>query len=98
MPTITHGMLNAMMPTDIAHSCMKCNLQIPIYPGRYPKSCPNCNTPLVNDLPYPTPSTDSENMENWEDIIFINKVDNLLVEMKSGKTSLDETMKLLLEN
>ena len=42
--SITKGMANAAK--QIARSCSSCGLKIPVYPGAYPKSCPDCGTAL----------------------------------------------------
>ena len=42
--SVTHGMANATK--DVARQCDKCGLKIPVYPGAYPKSCPDCSAQL----------------------------------------------------
>ena len=45
--TITHGMRNVMgRLTQTSLSCRKCKYTIPKYRGRYPKHCPECDSPL----------------------------------------------------
>lgn len=47
---VTQGMANASR--NIAKQCAECGLKVPLYPGRYPVSCPNCGTafePLTMD-------------------------------------------------
>ena len=47
MSEVTPGMKNVMakLPSS-GYTCPSCGLKVPSYQGRYPKSCPECGTPL----------------------------------------------------
>lgn len=43
---LTKGMRNAMEKAGGKLSCPDCNLTVPKYPGRYPRTCPECGYEL----------------------------------------------------
>jgi len=43
--SVTPGMANAAKRA--ARTCSGCDLKIPVYPGAYPKSCPNCGMDMT---------------------------------------------------
>lgn len=48
---VTPGLFRAigkMQPSN--KGCSNCNFPLPVYPGRYPKTCPNCGEPAIQDL------------------------------------------------
>jgi len=52
---ISAGLKKAFSKTTTVTICKDCGFPIPLYPGRYPKKCPECGT----DLEY----NDKENEE-----------------------------------
>jgi hypothetical protein len=38
------------------HTCKDCEFNVPKYPGRYPRYCPNCGTDMAGQDGYPHPS------------------------------------------
>lgn len=41
----TPGVINALTRRGAARTtCKECQFPLPVYPGRYPKDCPNCGT------------------------------------------------------
>lgn len=55
--TITPGLRNALARGRTYATCVECGFALPKYPGRYPKCCPHCETPMHaarQDTP-PTP-------------------------------------------
>lgn len=43
---LTTGVKNALARGDFKAKCAECGFALPKYPGRYPKCCPNCDTPM----------------------------------------------------
>lgn len=43
---LTRGMKRAMEKYSNARVCQKCQVWVPKYPGRYPRSCPECGMEL----------------------------------------------------
>ena len=42
--SMTTGVLNALNRNRNRGVCKECGFPMPIYPGRYPSSCPGCGT------------------------------------------------------
>ena len=42
----TKGIINALLKNRSRAVCKSCGFPLPVYPGRYPKNCPNCGEPL----------------------------------------------------
>lgn len=110
MPTITHGMLNAMKPAeeDSAMKCNNCLLNVPVYPGKYPSTCPNCNEPFApEEEDCECDNCDSDECENCPcnseegadefDESEIMQLDHMLYENAFGKLTLEEIMGRLLD-
>lgn len=110
MPTITHGMLNAMKPADedAAMKCNNCNMAMPTYPGRYPETCPNCNEPFApEEEDCECNDCDSEDCENCPcgseesanefDEAEIMQLDKMLHENANGALTLEEILGRLLD-
>ena len=45
----TPGLIRAIGKAQTKKSCAACEFPIPVYPGRYPKTCPNCGEPAIKD-------------------------------------------------
>ena len=52
----TKGVINALMKQKSRTVCKDCGFPLPVYPGRYPKDCPNCGAPLERPDAASTPS------------------------------------------
>jgi len=39
---LSPGMRNALSKGKVKMNCPSCDLAIPVYPGKYPKQCPEC--------------------------------------------------------
>lgn len=44
---LTNGIRNALAKGKVRVKCVKCGMPIPVYPGRYPKNCPECDEPFT---------------------------------------------------
>lgn len=48
---VTTGLIRAIgKMTPSKKGCGSCKYPLPIYPGRYPKTCPQCGEPAIQDL------------------------------------------------
>lgn len=41
---LSTGLIRAMGRQSVKSSCDGCNFPMPVYPGRYPKTCPFCGS------------------------------------------------------
>lgn len=48
---ITPGLARAISRGPTKDPCRECGFPMPVYPGRYPKSCPGCGTPRDGTVP-----------------------------------------------
>lgn len=48
MYSITTGM-SRVFNRKSKRTCASCGLVVPVYPGRYPRNCPHCDTPFMSD-------------------------------------------------
>lgn len=46
---VTPGLIRALSKTRTKRACGSCEFPIPVYPGRYPKTCPQCGEPAIED-------------------------------------------------
>lgn len=42
----TKGVIKALLKNRSRTVCKSCGFPLPVYPGRYPKNCPNCGAEL----------------------------------------------------
>lgn len=50
---LTPGAARAITKLGGRAPCRVCGFSLPKYPGRYPKHCPQCDTPIVDAIDAP---------------------------------------------